>query len=250
MPNKTAIEWTDYTSNPIAPVGGGWGCSKVSPGCDHCYAERLNKWRGNKRDFRGRWQFRLNEKELDGLIKLNSTSDAGGSPIKVFLGDMTDIFHGDVPFGMLHELFAVLDNLDRLILQTLTKRVGRMAYFANHVLGGSWPENVWAGTSVESAKYLPRLTVLASVPAKVRICSFEPLLEDLDVRPWLTGKWWHCKFCDRAYREGDGCDHGLVSSDGVRMAEGMLDWGIYGGESGPGARPMHPDSARLCSTQV
>ena len=229
MPNKTNIEWTDYTSNPIAPVGGGWGCSKVSPGCDHCYAERLNKWRGNKRDFRGRWQFHLKRKELDDLLKLSDQGDSG-NPIKVFLGDMTDIFHPDVSFDMLYQLFAVLDRCDGLAVQVLTKRPGRMAYFANQVLGGSWPANVWAGTSVEQEwdgekHLLRRLDLLGRVPATVRFASLEPLLGPLHLTPYLINPHTDDWLQDQGY--------GAV-----------LQWSIYGGESGAGARPMHPEWAR------
>lgn len=238
MPNKTNIEWTDYTSNPIAPVGGGWGCSKVSPGCDHCYAERLNKWRGNKRDFQGRWKFYLKEKELEGLKRLNYQVGDFGTSTYVFLGDMTDIFHPDVPFTMLEELFAVLDECDLLTVQLLTKRPGRMAYFANQVLGGSWPPNVWAGTSVEAEwdgrrHLIKRLDLLAQVPAKVRFVSYEPALGPVDFTPWL------------------GVQHYPLTPEAeyVAFRDPSVHWVITGGESGPGARPMHPAWVRSARDQ-
>ena len=242
MPNKTLIEWTTYTSNPIAPAGGGWGCSKVSPGCAHCYAERLNKRMGNHRDFQGRWEFALKRKELDGLKRLNDRVGDLGIPTYVFLGDMTDIFHPDVPFEMLVELFLVLDECGNLIIQSLTKRPGRMAYFANHVLGGKWPANVWAGTSVESQKYAPRLDVLARVPAKVRFVSYEPALGPVDFGPWLE--------CPHLCLDECGWDNLEREYHSVACAtDAQLHWVIYGGESGPGARPMDPVWARSIRDQ-
>jgi protein gp37 len=139
---------------------------------------------------------------------------------------MTDIFHSDVPFLMLADLFWVVEEwCPRLTFQVLTKRPGRMVYFANHVLNGEWPSNVWAGTSVESAKYLPRLDVLARVPAKVRFVSVEPCLGPLDLKPYF----FKCS----------GCGEKPCACKGL-----AINWVIAGGESGPGARPMHPDWAR------
>ena len=250
MPNKTAIEWTDYTSNPIAPVGGGWGCSKVSPGCTNCYAERMNKRMGNKRDFEGKWKFMLKHKELDGLRRLNGTVDPGAT-FQVFLGDMTDIFHSDVPFEMLRELFAVLDQCDRLTLQVLTKRPGRMAHFANVVLGGYWPSNVWAGTSVElewdgNRHIAARLDLLTQVPARVRFVSYEPALGPVDFGPWLWPTTFGCPSC---IEHEDGVSpHPCMQHDGDDDRS-LIHWVIAGGESGPGARPPHPDWFRSVRDQ-
>ena len=217
MPNKTAIGWTDFTSNPIKPVGGGWGCSKVSPGCKHCYAETLNMRFGNKRKFSGSWEFRLDEKEMDGLVKLNAKAGFEGSRPKVFLGDMTDIFHESIPYTMLADLFSLLDSLGNLTIQTLTKRVDRMERFANQVSGDHWPEHIWAGTSVENSNYLWRLDHLAPVPAAVRFVSLEPLLGSVDLAPWLIP---------------------VVPAPPPEAMNGSINWVIIGGESGPGFRPM------------
>lgn len=91
MPNKTKIQWTNFTSNPLVPVEGGWGCTKVSAGCDHCYSETLNKRLGNGREFKGRWQFTLKETELVALARLPGSHH-------IFICDMTDLFHSDVPW--------------------------------------------------------------------------------------------------------------------------------------------------------
>jgi len=242
MPNKTGIEWTDYSSNPIAPVGGGWGCSKVSPGCEHCYAERINKRMGNHRDFQGRWTFILKDKELEAIFRLNNRvklqyiDEAAAPPTYVFLGDMTDIFHPDVAIVTLEALFRVLASCNRLTFQVLTKRPGRMAYFANDVLGGSWPSNIWAGTSVEQEwdgkrELTARLDLLARVPAKVRFCSYEPVLGPVNFGPWLRA------------------DRPDVINPLWGPGDQTLHWIIAGGESGPGARPAHPDWFRQARDQ-
>ena len=127
----------------------------------------------------------------------------------VFTCSMSDLFHSQVPWSFIIDVFSIMEATPQHIYQILTKRPGRMAYFANHVLpllGYQWPANVWAGTSVESQKYAPRLDVLARVPAKVRFVSAEPLLESTDLSPWLQN--------------------------------GVLHWVIVGGESGPRARPI------------
>ena len=218
MPNKTNIEWTDYTSNPIVPVQGGWGCSKVSPGCDHCYAETLNKRLGNKRDFTGRWTFRLKRKEL---MDLETTLRNKGHQ-RVFMCDMTDLFHSDVSWEYIYEIFQVMCELEQHTFQLLTKRPGRMAYFADwlEVHGAWWPPNVWAGTSVESQKYAPRLDVLVRVPAKVRFVSVEPMLGPVDLKPWLV------------------CSEDCGFAVGQHDHWNGIHWVIIGGESGPRARPM------------
>mgnify|MGYP001581389270 CR=1 FL=1 len=238
MPNKTKIEWTDYTSNPIAPVGGGWGCSKVSPGCDNCYAERLNLRRGNKREFTGTWRFLLNYREMDKWRHLPTGS-------KVFIMDMGDLFHSDIPWWMTNMVFEAMAKLPAITFQVLTKRPGRMAYFAETVwpihqagslllvkewlsrkgiaLEPLWPPNVWAGTSVESQKYAPRLDCLLRVPARVRFVSAEPLLGPLDLKPYF----FKCTGCVPTP------ENPLCACKGLAIHQV-----ICGAESGPGARPM------------
>ena len=168
----------------------------------------------------------LKGKELRGLAKLPAGS-------KVFLGDMTDIFHSDVSWEMLTKVFDAMAGLPKITFQVLTKRPGRMAYFANEILtlgcmvgygSWGWPPNVWAGTSVESQKYAPRLDVLARVPAKVRFVSVEPMLGPVDLRPYFFK-----------------CSGACVPTpeDPICACKGLaIHQIIVGGESGPGARPM------------
>ena len=131
---------------------------------------------------------------------------------------MADVFHPKVPFDYILQMFSVMAEASAQrghVFQVLTKRPGRaVAWWEQNQqrFPEGWPPMVWIGTSVESPKYAPRLTVLERLPASVRFVSAEPLLERVDLRPWLE--------------------------------RGVLNWVIAGGESGPGARPMDPDWAR------
>ncbi len=235
----TSIEWTDETWNPVT------GCTKVSPGCDHCYAEAFTK-RFNRRPFE---EITLHPERLGQPL-------AWKKPRRIFTCSMSDLFHDKVPWDYLLKVFEAMAATYDHTFQVLTKRPGRMDYFANTVLAEyqnchpmgpwNWLPNVWAGTSVESAKYLPRLDVLARVPAKVRFVSCEPLLGPLDLRPWLGG-------CPRAYETATGTFdpsggpyRNLCAGCGAHKLDHKqtLSWVIVGGESGPGARPMHPQWVR------
>ncbi len=241
MPTKTLIGWTDYSTNLIKPVGGGWGCSKVSPGCDHCYAEAINMRWGNKYPFEGRWEFELNRAELASWSKIPSGS-------KVFVCDMTDLFHSNVGFEIIGEVFDAMIARPDLIFQILTKRPGRMWYWAKMLEDTCkardypwlWPPNVWAGTSVESQKYAPRLDLLSKIKAKVRFASFEPLLGPVDAHKWIARA--NCCQTEALTDEGRSALLQVVRSAAHML--GSLDWIIIGGESGPKARPMHHYWAR------
>lgn len=227
MAANTKVEWTDRTWSPVT------GCTKISPGCDHCYAERMAQ------RLRGRFGYPQDDPFVVTWHpdKLEEPSH-WRKPQRVFVCSMSDLFHPRVPWEFIQRIFEVMEEASQHTFQVLTKRPGRMAYFADHEWQsryGGWPSNVWAGTSVESAKYLPRLDALARVPAKVRFVSCEPLLGPLDLRPWLL-----CKTCNGSgfYSATEFCSQCSGSS------QGSLHWTICGGESGPSARPMHPQWAR------
>lgn len=232
----TNIEWTEETWNPVT------GCSKVSPGCDNCYALRMSN-RLRSHDY---YRDLVKDGEWVGLVRTHPATlpipKHWREPRRVFVCSMSDLFHSAVPWHFIGEVFRVMAECPRHTFQVLTKRPGRMAHFANEILGpDNWPRNVWAGTSVESAKYLPRLDVLARVPALVRFVSLEPLLSPVDLTRWT----W-CATC----REPDG---DIVCGEGGRVDSPQhgpdIHWVIAGGESGPGARPMHPDWARAIRDQ-
>ena len=220
MANNTAIEWTDATWNPVT------GCTKVSPGCENCYMFRdypRLKAMGVRGYGLGAGQVFLNEEVLQKPLGWTK-------PRMIFTCSMGDLFHSAVPWDFILRVFAVMARTPHHTYQILTKRPGRMAYFAEEILPADyrnnhplwwwdWPPNVWAGTSVESGKYLPRLDVLARVPAKVRFVSVEPMLGPVDLQEWLCNG-----DCGMPWQECTG-----------------INWVIAGGESGSKARPAHPD---------
>lgn len=204
----SSIEWTDETWNPVT------GCTRVSPGCDHCYMFGLYpRLRGM-----GVPGYETSPEDVRLLPERLQTPLLWKRPRRVFVNSMADLFHSRVPFNYVFEIFTVMaEAADKRghIFQVLTKRPGRAAAWWDQYQGhfpDGWPPQVWIGTSVETQKYTPRLTVLERVPAAVRFVSAEPLLERIDLTPWLE--------------------------------RGVLDWVIVGGESGPGARPMDLDWVR------
>ena len=162
---KSAIEWTQSTWNPVT------GCTKVSPGCKHCYAERMAKrlQAMGQPNYRRGFEVSLHEQMLELPL-------AWKSPQTVFVNSMSDLFHESVPDEFLARVFAVMRRASWHTFQVLTKRADRLAVIASAL---NWPPNVWMGVSVESRGYLDRLDRLRSVPAAVRFISFEPLLEPL-----------------------------------------------------------------------
>ena len=210
----SSIEWTDETWNPVT------GCTRVSPGCDNCYMFALYpRLRG--------MSVRGYEASPDDVQLL---PERLGAPMKwktarhVFVNSMSDVFHPQVPYEFVYEIFRVMEEASRLkhhVFQVLTKRPGRAVgwwdRYQDHFPDG-WPPNVWIGTSVESQKYAPRITVLERIPAHVRFVSAEPLLEQIDLKPWLE--------------------------------RGALNWVIVGGESGRHARPMKLDWVRQLRDQT
>ena len=204
----STIEWTNETWNPVT------GCTRVSPGCDNCYMftmyPRLKAMgvRGYDDDPS---RVRLMPERLDAPL-------SWGKSRRVFVNSMSDVFHPKVPFDFVYQIFDVMLRAGTQrghTFQVLTKRPGRAVAwwgeFRQH-FDDLWPTNVWIGTSVESQKYAPRISVLARLPAPIRFVSAEPLLEAVDLRRWLHS--------------------------------GDLQWVIAGGESGMAARPMEIDWAR------
>ncbi|NOJ96674.1 phage Gp37/Gp68 family protein [Corallococcus coralloides] len=253
---RTSIEWTDATWNPVR------GCTKVSPGCKHCYAETFaERFRGVPgHPYEQGFDLRLVPEKLQEPLSWRE-------PQRVFVNSMSDLFHPDVPNEYIAACVAVMAGAKRHTFQVLTKRAerlpkwfawldkaqrgyahGRLGVCAEHLAANAgeevserawrsqilehhgpgaptsigdatawpWPlPNVWLGVSVEDRKYgLPRIAHLRQTPAAVRVLSIEPLLEDL----------------------------GTLDLRGIHQV-------IVGGESGPGARPMHPDWVRSIRDQ-
>jgi protein gp37 len=176
MGDKSPIQWTDATWNPST------GCSKVSPGCKNCYAERLSHRlhkMGNPK-YKHEFRFTLHKNTLDLPLKWKK-------PRKIFVNSMSDLFHESMPEDFLEKCFKIMEKADWHVYQVLTKRPHRMLSFTKEY--GKIPDHVWLGTSVELAMYNPRIEILKQVPAKTKFISFEPLLGPIgDVD--LSGVSW------------------------------------------------------------
>lgn len=193
MSTKSNIEWTEFTWNPAT------GCTKISPGCKHCYAEvmaeRLQAM--GAPGYENGFKLQLHPDRLTQPLKRKK-------PTTYFVNSMSDLFHEDIPFEYLDQVFDIIRQTPHHTYQILTKRPEKAAeYFQQRIV----PSNAWLGVSVEDKKYgLPRIDILRRVDAATRFLSVEPLLEDLGMFD-LTGIYWV----------------------------------IVGGESGTKARPMKPE---------
>lgn len=210
----TGIEWTEETLNPWV------GCTPVSPGCANCYARRLVEGRLKCRYLGGFGKLHFHMERLEQLRHWTK-------PRMVFMWSMSDPFDDRVAPRYLFNTFREMAMAGQHTFQTLTKRPERMNWIVTH-FGNWWPSNVWAGVSVENQEWADkRLPLLAQVPAKVRFVSLEPLLGPVDLSPWLQRH------------------HTMPGGELLPV----LSWVIVGGESGPNARPMHPDWVRSIRDQ-
>lgn len=163
--NKTKIEWTQITWNPIT------GCSKISEGCQHCYAERMSK----------RLKSMNNKRYINGF-DVSIHRDLFEEPLKwktskiVFVNSMSDIFHEMLPDNVILELFKVMNKAQQHIFQVLTKRPERLKSLADKI---SWTDNIWMGVTVENQKNINRIDILRGTKAKIKFVSFEPLLNEI-----------------------------------------------------------------------
>jgi protein gp37 len=175
MSDGSAIEWTDATWNPVR------GCTKVSPGCKHCYAETFaERFRGVKgHPFEHGFDLRLIPKALELPLKWRASR-------RIFVNSMSDLFHEEVPLAYIRRVFDVMKRASQHQFQVLTKRADRMAQLAAKL---TISPNVWMGVSVESAKYSSRIDALRGVNATVRFLSLEPLLGPLPALD-LEGIHW------------------------------------------------------------
>lgn len=170
MAKVTAIEWTEMTWNPVT------GCTKLSQGCKHCYAETLSKRFWGERSFT---DVQVHEDRLDQPRKWRK-------PRTVFVNSMSDLFHEAVSTEFIARVFSVMRECPQHTFQILTKRAERLASLAPTL---TWPENVWMGVSVEDGRVIHRIGLLRNVPAAVRFLSLEPLIGPLE-RLELGGIDW------------------------------------------------------------
>jgi len=166
MSDKSAIEWTDATWNPVT------GCTQVSPGCDHCYAltfaERFRGVPGHP--YEQGFDLKLWPERLQLPLQWKK-------PRRIFVNSMSDLFHKDVPDEYIYRVFDVMVKADWHIFQVLTKRSARLARLGSTL---PWRPHIWAGVSIETEGYIWRADHLRKVPAYIRFISAEPLLGPLD----------------------------------------------------------------------
>lgn len=175
MSERSTIEWTDSTWNPVT------GCNKISPGCKHCYAETFaERWRGIPgHPYEQGFDLRLWPDRLELPL-------AWKRPRTIFVNSMSDLFHEKVPFAFIQRVFQTMERASWHTFQILTKRSERLAEVASDL---DWPPNVWMGVSIETAAYQWRADQLRMVPAAVRFLSLEPLLGPLAALE-LAGIHW------------------------------------------------------------
>jgi protein gp37 len=173
---KSSIEWTDSSWNPLT------GCTKVSPGCKHCYAERMARRlhaMGQPNYAKG-FELTVHEHVVEAPLSWKK-------PQVIFVNSMSDMFHHDVPLAFIQRIFSVMQRADWHVFQILTKRAERLAALAPSL---DWAPNVWMGVSVESVEWTSRISPLKQCPARVKFLSLEPLLGplpqlDLDGIDWV-----------------------------------------------------------------
>jgi protein gp37 len=166
MADKSAIEWTEATWNPVT------GCDQVSPGCAHCYAKTFaERWRGVPgHPYEQGFDLRVWPERLDQPLKWKR-------PRTIFVNSMSDLFHERIPDAFIAEVFATMVEADWHVFQILTKRPERLLALSD---GLAWPPNVWMGVSIENRRFVHRADLLRQVPATTRFISAEPLLGPLE----------------------------------------------------------------------
>jgi len=204
VPTNSRIEWTECTWNPVT------GCDRVSAGCKNCYAERMAK----------RLQAMGVEKYRNGFgVTLHPT--VLEEPLKwkkrrmIFVNSMSDLFHKEIPFEYIAQIFSVMNRAEYHIFQILTKRPKRLVQLSKKL---NWTENIWMGVTVENDKFVSRIDDLRKIDAKIKWLSLEPLLGPIE---------------------------------NIKLKN--IDWVVVGGESGPGARPIKEewilDIKKQCNAQ-
>ena len=262
MSENTKIEWCDHTFNP-------WeGCQKVGPGCDNCYAEARNarfgggvaanwgpgaprrrtshanwalpvKWNKRAKIMQNAWDIGVQMHDGDEAACIAAGFIKPQRP-KVFCDSLADVFDNAVDPVWRDDLFTLIGNTPHLDWLILTKRIGNAKTMLPWLPGYTGPDgqrttnvwcNVWLGATIVNQEEADRdIPKLLAVPAHKRFLSMEPLLGDVDLSQWLD-----------IIQYEDGAPWGRRN---IGHLHDMLDWVIVGGESGPGARPMHPDWAR------
>ena len=196
MSDKSAIEWTDATWNPVT------GCTKITRGCDNCYAERIaERFRGTPgHPFENGFDLTLRPERISQPLSWKR-------PRMIFVNSMSDLFHRDIPTDFIDRVFQTMEQAEHHVFQVLMKRSSLMRDYLRRRYGSELaPRHIWCGVSVEDHRATARIRHLQEAPISTRFLSIEPLLGpvgDIDI--------------------------------------GGVSWVIVGGESGPGARPLNPE---------
>ncbi|KWB93960.1 hypothetical protein WL45_15590 [Burkholderia ubonensis] len=238
MAENSNIEWTDHTFNPFI------GCTKVSPGCDHCYAEHLMDTRMHKVVWGPRGErVRTSASTWRQPVRWNARHAeffaAHGRRQRVFCASLADVFDNEVDLLWRRDLFQLIADTQNLDWLLLTKRIGNVPTMLRHIGVDKLPDNVWLGATVvnqaEADRDIPKLL---AVPARVRFLSMEPLLGRVTLRNLPIG----------AHHEELHFPLEHDRFDALSVPNG-INWVIAGGESGHGARPMRADWARSLRDQ-
>lgn len=247
---ETNIEWADFTFNP-------WeGCTKVGPGCDHCYAETRNK-----RFHGGNWgpgapRRRTSEANWRLPLKWNREAAKTGTRFRVFCASLADVFDKEASHLWREDLWTLIEETENLDWLLLTKRIGNVSNMVpSYWMSDQWPRNAWLGATVVNQVEADRdILKLLNIPAHTRFLSMEPLLSavDLTTLPYRLNPYAEeRKIIVKTFNALDGSvesiDRFYPLHSGDRCAK--IDWVICGGESGTGARPMHPEWARSLRDQ-
>jgi len=209
----TKIEWTDETWNPIV------GCSKISAGCDECYAEKMaNRLAHNPKAPHAYGHVINHDGKWTGLTKLVYTvlkkPYSWKKPKKIFICSMGDLFHESIPFDWIHKIMEVIMRCPQHTFQILTKRPERMKEYFSHFAANRF-KNVWIGVTAENQEMADlRIPILLSIPCIVHFVSIEPMLGHVDLN-----LWFYSGYLEPPYND-------------------IIDWVICGGETGPKARKL------------
>lgn len=227
MGENTKIEWATHTFNAW------WGCTKVSQGCVHCYAETMDKRTGGDHWGPGKPRKTMSDSYWHQPLKWDAAAKASDRRDRVFCSSMADVFDIEAPAGQRERIWGLIRQTPNLDWLLLTKRPGNIRDMLPADWGNGYP-NVWLGATVEDQSAADtRIPILLSIPAVVRFLSCEPLIGPVTFR-WAA--WAPLS------REPGAVNNHL---DGLKG----IDWVICGGESGHGSRPMHPDWARSLRDQ-
>ncbi len=173
--SKSKIEWTESTWNPVS------GCTKISRGCDNCYAERMAmrlKAMGT-RGYENGFEVTMHPHALDKPLKIKKAQ-------VIFVNSMSDIFHEKIPDAFIFQIFEVMNKAHWHTFQVLTKRPKRLAKLADKL---NWTDNIWMGVTVEANEYVDRVDYLRSCPAKIKFLSLEPLIDSVDKLDYTGINW-------------------------------------------------------------